>query len=68
MLKIIGCDINYFIKNIYEIHAKIDSAKRTETPEVIPDVINADEKTHEKHESQFLHKAIKLVDHEEATR
>lgn len=68
LLKIIGCDTKNIAKNFDEFHAKINAAKRTENHDVIPVVLNPDEKSHEKHEAQFLHKAIKLVDHEEASR
>jgi len=68
MLKIIGCDAGNITKNINDLYTKINAAKINEKPEILEGVSNTEEKNYEKYESQLLYKAIKLIDHEEATR
>jgi CheY-like chemotaxis protein len=48
--------------------AKIEGAKREKQPEEIPGILNADKAPVEYYETQLLHKALKLLEHEESTR
>jgi len=68
LLKLIGCDAGNITNKIDELYAKINAAKIKEQQEPLDGVLNAEEKINEKYESQLLDKAIKLIDHEEATR
>jgi len=68
LLQLIGCDKNNITNTIDGLQSKIHAARINEKPEPLDGVLNTEEKNYEKFESQLLDKAIKLIDHEEATR
>jgi len=57
------------LHDFYELHMRIMTAKKTETADIAPDSDGPPgEKPAESYEMQTLYKALKMLDHQEATR